>query len=161
SRRKHDGRFPVHAIRACLDHAKVTAADLDYVCLGWPAAGYEYRHSLKSFLTGRYPFSAASAKVVTWHFLRMWYQNSRPARFTDAFGPPQARTRLVAHHLAHAISPYAPSGFDEATVVVLDGRGAWEATSVWHGRDGRLEHVETIPWPNSLGVFYASFTHYL
>src|SRR5262249_1838610 len=70
-------------------------------------------------------------------------------------------TRLVHHHLAHAISAYAPSGFDEATVVVLDGRGAWEATSVWHGRDGRLEHVETIPWPNSLGVFYASFTHYL
>ena len=65
------------------------------------------------------------------------------------------------HHLAHAISAYAFSGFDDAAVLVLDGRGAWEATSIWHGRDGRLEHIWTIPWPNSLGLFYAQFTQYL
>jgi len=46
-------------------------------------------------------------------------------------------------------------------VLVLDGRGAWEATSLWRGRDGRLEHIWTIPWPNSLGLFYAQFTQYL
>ena len=42
--------------------------------------------------------------------------------------------RFVDHHLAHAISAYAYSGFDDAAVVVMDGRGAWEATSIWHGR---------------------------
>jgi carbamoyltransferase len=46
-------------------------------------------------------------------------------------------------------------------VVVVDGRGAWEATSIWHGRNGALDHVLTIPWPNSLGLFYAAFTEYL
>jgi len=43
----------------------------------------------------------------------------------------------------------------------MDGRGAWEATSIWHGSDGRLNHVLTIPWPNSLGLFYAEFTQFL
>jgi carbamoyltransferase len=43
----------------------------------------------------------------------------------------------------------------------MDGRGAWEATSIWHGRDGRIEHVLTIPFPNSLGGFYSAFTEYL
>src|SRR5437660_5151272 len=43
----------------------------------------------------------------------------------------------------------------------MDGRGAWEATSIWHGTKGRLQHVATIPFPNSLGLFYSEFTSYL
>jgi len=43
----------------------------------------------------------------------------------------------------------------------MDGRGAWEASSIWYGHGGRLDHVLTIPWPNSLGLFYAQFTQYL
>jgi carbamoyltransferase len=69
--------------------------------------------------------------------------------------------RFVDHHLAHAVSAYAYSGFDDAAVVVMDGRGAWEATSIWRGRDGRLDHVLTIPFPDSVGYFYSEFTEYL
>jgi carbamoyltransferase len=69
--------------------------------------------------------------------------------------------RFVDHHLAHAISAYAYSGFDEAAVVVMDGRGAWEATTIWHGQDGRLELVLTIPFPDSVGYFYSAFTEFL
>ena len=77
-----------------------------------------------------------------------------------AFGS-RGQFRFVDHHLAHAISAYAYSGFKDSAVLVLDGRGAWEASSLWRGRDGRLEHIWTIPWPNSLGLFYAQLTHYL
>ena len=73
----------------------------------------------------------------------------------------KARMRFVDHHLAHALSAYSFSGFEDAAVVVMDGRGAWEATSIWHGRDGRLEHVLTIPFPDSVGYFYSEFTEYL
>ncbi|MGH9675925.1 MAG: carbamoyltransferase family protein, partial [Candidatus Acidiferrum sp.] len=38
---------------------------------------------------------------------------------------------------------------------------AWEATSIWHGSGGRLEHVLTIPFPDSLGLFYGEFTEFL
>jgi carbamoyltransferase len=67
----------------------------------------------------------------------------------------------VDHHLAHAISAYAFSGLQQAAILVVDGRGAWEATSIWYGHEGKLDHVLTIPWPNSLGLFYAAFTGYL
>jgi len=63
--------------------------------------------------------------------------------------------------LAHAISAYAYSGFEESAIVIMDGRGAWEATSIWHGKDGRIEHVLTIPFPDSVGLFYSEFTAYL
>jgi len=43
----------------------------------------------------------------------------------------------------------------------MDGRGAWEATTIWHGHDGRLDPVLMIPFPDSVGYFYSAFTEFL
>jgi carbamoyltransferase len=161
SRAKHDARFPVLAIRACLEFAGVRADEVDFVCQGWPQPSAGFFHDLKSYSLGRQPVDGRALLNTTRHFVSMWHQRSGENRFRQAFGTARPKWRQVDHHLAHAISAYAYSGFDEAAVLVLDGRGAWEATSLWRGRGGRLEHVWTIPWPNSLGLFYASFTHYL
>jgi carbamoyltransferase len=91
----------------------------------------------------------------------MRHQGGGAKKFRQQFGNVKARVRFMDHHLAHALSAYAYSGFSEAAVVVMDGRGAWEATSIWHGRRGRLEHVLTIPFPDSVGFFYSQFTAYL
>jgi carbamoyltransferase len=69
--------------------------------------------------------------------------------------------RFVDHHFAHALSAYAYSGFDDSAVLVMDGRGAWEGTSIWYGRAGHLDHVLTIKYPDSIGLFYSEFTAYL
>jgi len=161
SRIKHDASFPQLAIQACLDFAKVTAAQIDEVCFGWQTAGPVYRHDLKLYATGRWPLSYMNVLNSSRHFLSMWHQESGAAPYRRSFGANKRRFRYVDHHLAHAISAYAYSGFDHAAVVVMDGRGAWEATSVWHGRAGRLEHVLTLNWPDSLGLFYAQFTGFL
>ncbi len=161
SRLKHDAGFPQLAIRACLDFARAKPGDLDEVCFGWQPPGPLYRHDLKCYLTGRQPLTYFNLLNSTRYFLSMLHQNGGAKRFAHRFGPVKARMRFVDHHLAHALSAYAYSGFGEAAVVIMDGRGAWEATSIWHGRDGRLDHVLTIPWPNSLGLFYAEFTDYL
>ncbi len=161
SRVKHDRGFPVLAIQACLKAAGVRADDVDFVCFGWPEPRRTYLHDLKCFVAGDHPVSFPGVLNSSRHFLSMWHQRGGGNRFTHAFGPVRARFRYVDHHLAHAISAYAYSGFDEAAVLVLDGRGAWEATSIWHGKNGRLEPVLTLPWPNSLGLFYAGFTEYL
>jgi carbamoyltransferase len=161
SRIKHDASFPKLAIRACLDFAKVTAAQIDEVCFGWQTAGPVYRHDLKLYATNRWPLSYMNLLNSSRHFLSMWHQESGAAPYRRLFGANKTRFRFVDHHLAHAISAYAYSGFDDAAVVVMDGRGAWEATSIWHGRAGRLNHVLTLNWPDSLGLFYAQFTGFL
>jgi carbamoyltransferase len=161
SRVKHDGRFPALAIRACLDFAGVRPAELDYICFGWSTPWASYRHELGDFVRGRQPISYLNLLNTARWFLSMQHQRGGQRRFTQQFGPTKARALFVDHHRAHAISAYAYSGFDETAVLVVDGRGAWEATSIWHGRDGQLDHVLTIPWPNSLGLFYAAFTEYL
>ena len=161
TRAKHDARFPVQAIRACLDFACLRPDELDYVCFGWSAPGALFAHDLGCYVRGKRPVSYQNLLNSTRYFLSMRHQRGGQKRFTYHFGGTKAQFLFVDHHLAHAISAYAYSGFDEAAVVVVDGRGAWEASSIWHGRGGRLEHVLTIPWPNSLGLFYAEFTQYL
>ena len=161
SRAKHDARFPENAIRACLDFARVKAEQLDEVCFGWQVAGAAFRHDLKCYASGKMPATYVNGLNSMLHFMSMWHQESGAKRFRQVFGATKARMRFVNHHLAHALSAYSFSGFGDAAVVVMDGRGAWEATSIWHGRDGRLEHVLTIPFPDSVGYFYSEFTEYL
>jgi carbamoyltransferase len=161
SRMKHDARFPRLAIQACLDFARVRADQLDEVCFGWSTAGPGFRHDLKCLATGGLPFTYLNLLTTTLHFLTMWRQDSGSKLFVQQFGPTKAKMRFVDHHLAHAISAYGYSGFDDAAVVVMDGRGAWEATSIWRGHGGKIDHVLTIPYPDSVGYFYSEFTEFL
>jgi carbamoyltransferase len=161
SRKKHDESFPLLAIQACLDFAGVQTADLDYVCGGWPPMSSVVAHDLKCLLTRAQPANYMS--VVAWLklFMNSITQRNGAKPYTRRFNGSKTRFRFVEHHRAHAISAYSFSGFDDSAILVLDGRGASEATSLWRGRDGRLEHMWTIPYPNSLGLFYAKFTQYL
>ena len=161
SRVKHDGTFPRSAVRACLDFAGVRPDQVDEVCFGWQTPGPGFRHDLKCMATGNMPLTSFNLITTTMYFLSMWHQGGGAKRFSQGFPGGNPRFRFVDHHLAHALSAYSYSGFDEAAVVIIDGRGAWEATSIWHGRGGQLEHVLTINWPDSLGFFYAVFTEYL
>ena len=161
SRQKHDARFPELAIRACLDFAGVQPQQLDHVCFGWPHATAALKHDLKCMATGSVPRNYVDLVSTLRRNLSFTRQQNGEKPFRARFPATRATFRFIDHHLAHAISAYAFSGLDNAAVLVLDGRGAWEATSLWHGRDGRLEHIWTIPWPNSLGLFYAQFTQYL
>jgi carbamoyltransferase len=161
SRLKHDAGFPRLAIQACLEFAGVRAEQLDEVCFGWQNAGPVYRHDLKLYALGKWPVTYLNVLNSTRHFASMWHQESGAKRFAQRFGDVKAQMRFVDHHLAHAISAYAYSGFEDSAIVIMDGRGAWEATSIWHGKDGRIEHVLTIPFPDSVGLFYSEFTEYL
>jgi carbamoyltransferase len=161
SRIKHDARFPGLAIRACLDLAQVRPDQLDHIGFGWPQPHAVFRHDLADYVCGRRPITYVNLLNSTRHFMSLQGPQAGPRRFVLNFGSTKARMHFVDHHFAHAISAYAYSGFQEAAVVVVDGRGAWEATSIWHGRNGALDPVLTIPWPNSLGLLYAAFTEYL
>lgn len=157
SRICHDGVLPEQAIRESLSFAGSTIKDLDYAVFAWSKPLTTFAYSMKYFFQLGNPLTG---------FPR--YFNNELQRLAGRGGAKKlnyffGKTNVLFcdHHLAHAISAYAYSGMDEATVIVIDGRGAFEATSIWRGSKGRLTPVEIIQWPNSLGLFYAKFTKYL
>jgi len=68
------------------------------------------------------------------------------------------KLKRVEHHASHAANAYYTSGFDEALIVTLDGYGSGLAGSVSVGRGGKIERLQGIEYPHSLGTFYESVT---
>ncbi len=75
-------------------------------------------------------------------------------------GPSRARLIFTDHHESHAASAFFPSPFDEAAIVTLDGVGEWSTTTVGVGRGHRIELLDHIQFPHSLGLLYSAFTYY-
>jgi carbamoyltransferase len=160
SRTKHDSGFPIHAIEAALSHAGAKLADIDEVAFGWQPFSATRAADFRNYLTGAHPMRVRDVLRGQIGWLDDYRKNGERL-FRRHVGKPRNGFKRIDHHYAHALSAYPVSGFDEATVVVLDGRGAWEATSIWHGRGGKLRLLDMIRWPNSLGLFYAQFTAWL
>ena len=151
SRRKHDARFPVEAIRFCLDSAGLTVSDLDYY-------GYYELPALKRQRV------AASARAV--HGDRadavLATLDQRQADLASMLPATSRGTKVYAveHHLSHAASAFYPSPYEEAAIVTVDGVGEYTTTSIGRGRGNRVELSRRISFPHSLGLFYSAFTHY-
>lgn len=74
---------------------------------------------------------------------------------------PNARESSYKHHLCHAASAFYPSPFNSAALLIIDGSGRLETTTIWYGGINGLELLHQIELPHSLGVFYWLFSQYL
>jgi len=162
SRIKKDNRFPRLSIQAALDQARIGIDDLDAIAFGWNRGGRTPLHTLRSTMTGRLGFTPTMVADSFLAGARELYHGNGRRTLRRLFPETERRPLLfVDHHLAHGWSTYALSGFDEALVLVPDGRGATQATTLYHGRGDVLKPIRTIAWPNSLGAFYEAFTDLL
>src|SRR5262249_53407735 len=68
---------------------------------------------------------------------------------------------FVDHHLAHAGSAFHGSPLERAAGMTLDGRGEKATTSYSLGDGYRLERLQQVNMPHSLGILYEEVTGYL
>ena len=161
TRVKQDPRFPKQAIAAALKHGKLTFQDIDHVAFNWPKPIRSRSHELKLLLTGQWPLTAVRIERLILQALGDVRHRGGEIDLRRAFGSSKAKIHFIDHHLAHAYSAYSMAPFDDAAVLVLDGRGASEATTIWQSSPQGLTCVEQYDYPNSIGVFYAAITQAL
>lgn len=155
SRRKHGKpavpfstwELPEQAIRFCLREAGLTADDLDAVAYSYDPA-----------LVARHGDLVASE----WEDLRSLYAE-RAGLFLRTILPGFDPERLhhVPHHVAHAASAYLACGEDDCATMVIDGRGERGSYLAGRVQDGRLEVLDEVRLPHSLGLFYEELTEHL
>ncbi len=159
TRKKHDPAFPVHAIAWCLKEAGVTSDGLSAVAY--------YDKPLSTFSRVLRTYAAAGpaglrsvhAAMSEWLNRKLWtpyaiekglqdlgYDTPEPILFSD-------------HHLSHAAAAFYPSPFDSAAVLTVDGVGEWATSSIGLGSGSRIELLEELRFPNSLGLLYSAFTY--
>lgn len=170
SRNKHaPNEFPEQAVVACLNHGGIEASDIDRLLLTADPELTKKRlpamleHELLSgddrLLQRLYGLKNRLDNMLELRVIQPRRARGRLRRLGDGDESPEFST--VAHHRCHARSAFAPSGFEEALVVTLDGRGEYDSTVVWHGTSAGLDRIRTYEYPNSLGSFFAVVTSFL
>jgi carbamoyltransferase len=159
NRVKHCAGFPAHAARWCLESAGVGAAELDHVAIGRDPranAGHKVLQTLR--------------RRPSLGYLKTRFENAARVRdvredLAAALGMEASELRAtghrVEHHLAHAASAFYVSPFEEAAVLTLDGFGDFASTMIAKGEGARLEVLERVLFPHSLGIFYTAVTQWL
>lgn len=157
TRVKHTKRLPRQAAQWCLHHAGVDSDDLAAVALFVDP----FRQLLLPVVNTRHAFPASLGSLVS-DIDKYRKRRRLPGEIHESgLVPKHVPVRPVAHHLAHAASAYLVSPFDTATVVTIDGRGEYETTCVFEGRDGQLRRRHAITYPHSIGYLYSMVTRYL
>jgi carbamoyltransferase len=163
TRVKGDERFPIEAIKFCLEASKNNLQDLDaivYYEKPWltferliesyvhfaPKGISSFLLSMPQWLNYKLNLKSQIKKELTKNFCR----SSRKL-------PPLL---FSSHHLSHAASAFFPSPFDEAAVLCLDGVGEWSTVSAWDGRGQKLKPLWEIKFPHSIGLLYSAITAY-
>jgi carbamoyltransferase len=164
--------LPYHAVDYCLATAGIELADLDHVAYSFdPYLLLKKRDATMTLPLE--PSAATNAGLAPWEPLFLSYivnaerqlVDGVPHRLRARFRSAKERRRwqwhFVEHHLAHEVSAFLPSPFDDAAVLTLDGRGEKTATSYGHFANGEYRRLKQVELPSSLGLLYEQVTDYL
>ena len=155
TRKKHDFRFPAHAVEYCLDEAGISVRELD-------AVGF-YENPSKKFnriLTtyeGIAPrgFGIYQKSLKSWLERKIWILDQIKKEL-DYPG----RIHYAEHHASHASSAFFPSPFENAAILTVDGVGEWATTTFGQGSGNTFAILKELNFPHSLGLLYSAFTYY-
>lgn len=162
SRIKHDKSFPILSIKECLKFEGIGIKDIDYISFSCNIPVKAGIHNLKTYLLNQRPLTKGHFSLTFVQFLKdidSW--GGRRGLFREFGKFDKSKVLFIDHHESHALSAFALSGFDSSNVLVADGRGATQATTLWYADKRNYRLIDEIPFPNSLGLFYSIFTKYL
>ncbi len=161
TRRKHDRRFPVEAMKYCLAAGGTSLDRLDLVVF-YDKPFLKFERLLETYLSfaprGLRSFQMAIPLWVREKLFQKDLLLKQLREYAPNFDP--GRLLFTEHHLSHAASAFFPSPFEEALVLTMDGVGEWATTSVALGKGNSLEILKEIHFPHSLGLLYSAFTYY-
>jgi carbamoyltransferase len=156
TREKNYSGFPLQAINYCLKEGNITVNDVSYIAfsekpfLKFQRVVYDYIDS--------FPFSIGNF----FRTMPQWLDQRliMPVMVKKELGY-KGEVCFVKHHLAHAASSFFVSGFNESCIITADAVGEWESVVLSKGKENRIESLECLHYPDSLGILYSALTTFL
>lgn len=163
TRKKHDMDFPENSIKYCLEEAGIELSQIDYITF-YDKPFIKFERLLETYLAYAPKGIRSFLKAMpVWIKEKLFLKNSLKKSLSKLGGIKEKELpplMFAEHHQSHAASAFYPSPYKEAAVLCLDGVGEWATTTVWHGKDQKLELKWEIDFPHSLGLLYSAFTYY-
>ena len=156
SRKKHDHRFPKHAVAYCLKEAGITADKLDQVVF-YDKPWLKFERLLETYLAFAPAGLPSFLKAMPlWLKQKLWMGDLIKQEIPGYDG----EVLFPEHHQSHAASAFFPSPFDSAAIITMDGVGEWATASWGVGMGNKIEQKFELHFPHSLGLLYTAFTYY-
>jgi carbamoyltransferase len=160
TRRKHDSGFRVHAVRYCLAEGNVPENGVDAVVF-YDKPLTKFGRIAKTYFSvaprGLKPFLMA---MPLWLQEKLWIPTDIESALREAGGGRCENLYFCEHHESHAASAFFPSPFTTAAVLTMDGVGEWATTSLGRGSDNKVDILEELHFPHSLGLLYSALTYF-
>jgi carbamoyltransferase len=162
TRIKHDPEYPEKAINFVLDQGQISFDKVDYVVF-YEKPILTFNRLIETYIANApFGFKSFSKAMPLWLNEKL-FQKKIIIDHIKKKCPLFDETKLLFcdHHLSHAASAFYPSPFEESLILTLDGVGEWTTTAVSMGNGNKIETLEEIYYPHSLGLLYSAFTYYL
>ncbi len=163
TRIKQDENFPTNAVKYCLEEAGISLSELEHVVY-YEKPFLKFERLLESY----YHFAPRGVvsfvkSIPVWVKEKLFIKDEIHSQLKKIgkYDKKTLKLYFSEHHLSHAASAYYPSGFDSAAILTLDGMGEWASASIASGNGNKLEIVQELHYPNSLGLLYSAFTYFL
>jgi len=162
SRKKHDPRYPFNAVKYVLEESNLSLNEVDHIVF-FEKPFLKFERLLETYMAfAPKGFKSFSLSMPIWLREKLFQKKflfdklkEQDKNFNDI-----NKIKFSEHHYSHAASAFFPSPFEEAVILTLDGVGEWATTTVAIGKKNKLEIIEEIHFPHSLGLLYSAFTYY-
>jgi len=158
---KHWAGFPSMAVEFCLREAGITLKEVEEIAIGRdPKAKLEKKllFLLKNPGGG---WNAVLDRVKNARKVSSLEEEFHKIDPSVSKKEIKGKLRQVEHHRSHLASAFFASPFEEAAVVSIDGSGDFTTTMVGIGKGNKIEVLDSVDFPHSVGIFYTAFTQLL
>lgn len=162
-RQKHTSKFPVEAIKYCLEEAGLEIDDLDAVVF-YDKPLLKFERLLETYYAfapkGLLSFIKA---IPVWLNEKLFLKKNIRDGLKEVGGYNIKKLNLLfsEHHLSHAASVFYSSPFQNSAILTIDGVGEWCTASIGIGKGKNIKFLKELHFPHSVGLLYSAFTYYL
>jgi len=156
---KHWAGFPTEAIKFCLEDEGISVSDLDYITISRDSkANFSKKiiHTLKN---------RVGLKSIFDRLMNSKKVRSIKSELADLFDVKEsditAEFHNIEHHRSHIASSFFASKFKKSAILSIDGFGDFTSTMTAIGTDNKIEVLDSVNYPHSIGVFYTAVTQFL
>ncbi|MDV7139794.1 carbamoyltransferase N-terminal domain-containing protein [Maribacter sp. TH_r10] len=165
TRIKNDASFPEEAIKYCLRESGFNLEDIDTIAF-YDKPFLKFERLLETYYAfAPKGFRSFAKAMPVWLKEKLFTKQIIRKRLKELNEDRKlSKVPIVfpEHHLSHVASAFYTSPFKKSSFLTVDGVGEWTTTSYGTacGEKG-IKVLGELHFPDSLGLFYSSFTYFL
>tara|TARA_B100001059_G_C17839523_1_gene591039 strand:- start:7832 stop:9559 length:1728 start_codon:yes stop_codon:yes gene_type:complete len=159
TRFKHWAGFPLNSIKSCLKEANITIDKVDFITV---SRDPNYNIFKKTLFLLKNPKSISN---FIQRFRNRKHISNLSLDFTNNFDISKVdierKIKNVEHHNSHLASAFFASDFKESAILSIDAFGDFSSTVLAIGKGNKINKIEEVNFPHSVGQFYTAITQFL